>query len=985
MNITKKDLEVAYRKLKSFIYYDNTLLNVRIKLAEFEAEGLAKNLDVFFSKLKSYYRNENTLDDLLNKISFSLSPKQFEEVKESGNCYTNQMTSEDYIIKRISVFIDCSIEIYLISILWIMKVGYFLDKKIGSLCYANRVDPNDDYETWQFSSKLFNIYFYKYSEWRDNAIGKAKELHLDNDCVLITLDIKDYFNSIDFKINDISPHVEFEWLNKLLSTIHQNYAQKLLNKKLIKSERNILPIGLMSSYILANYYLSEYDEYLSKEFRPAYYGRYVDDIIIVFNHLSPEPADSEKYLKEYLFDAGKWYSENVTTDFSVTEGNNSEKITEYQIIINQNKLIIQDEKVKVFYFSKNHSINLLNEFEKEIKKNSSEFRLEPVEENVFSNFETSSYRISYSDTINKLRSINGFSTNKLGASKHLSKIIEVAKYAKDIDPKKIDSMNDQIADYFSGIRSLEFSSLWEKILTFFILSKSENYLIDFAREQLKGIDKIKLSEDIVPDSVLLSEYTDNIHSRLVQQLLFSFSMAVSLNVAFFNRRVVKKIQITFRDNLDNYLNISVFPQIIKHAKDLIQSNLLRHQYCFFPLLNYCKQPQSFSFINEKIAKLTGFDIDKDKLKYSPRFIPLHEFIQFHYLKAWHTSRRGSFLTTDPLAYCIKEFNKFTSKYYSREYKSDLKIEKRGKKFQTIIVDSMHPINPLKIGLVNIEINKENSIASFKNKPNLSFERLNDINKILNFGLRTGCDLIIFPEMSIPLQWLDNLLRYSRINQKGIVCGLEHFSNAKKDVFNYIATILPFEKKINEKHIYKNALLDLRLKKDYSPEEKSSIKKAEYQIPSFLKKEYLRLYNWRSSFFSSLNCFELTDLDKRILFKGKVDFLTVIEYNQDTNYFSSIIESIARDIHAYIVQVNSSNYGDSRITLPAETYHRDQAKIKGGKDVTIITGIIDIKALREFQLNPEKTKIKVEEKAKDKNKIMFKALPANFVISTQRKK
>ena len=44
MNITRKEIENAYRKLKSYIYHDNTLLTVRIKLSEFEALGIKKKL-----------------------------------------------------------------------------------------------------------------------------------------------------------------------------------------------------------------------------------------------------------------------------------------------------------------------------------------------------------------------------------------------------------------------------------------------------------------------------------------------------------------------------------------------------------------------------------------------------------------------------------------------------------------------------------------------------------------------------------------------------------------------------------------------------------------------------------------------------------------------------------------------------------------------------------------------------------------------------
>jgi len=43
----------------------------------------------------------------------------------------------------------------------------------------------------------------------------------------------------------------------------------------------MLPIGFLPSNILANWYLQKFDKAIINEWNPIYYGRYVDDIIIV--------------------------------------------------------------------------------------------------------------------------------------------------------------------------------------------------------------------------------------------------------------------------------------------------------------------------------------------------------------------------------------------------------------------------------------------------------------------------------------------------------------------------------------------------------------------------------------------------------------------------------------------------------------------------------------------------------------------------------
>lgn len=65
----------------------------------------------------------------------------------------------------------------------------------------------------------------------------------------------------------------------------------------------------------------------------------------------------------------------------------------------------------------------------------------------------------------------------------------------------------------------------------------------------------------------------------------------------------------------------------------------------------------------------------------------------------------------------------------------------------------------------------------------------------------------------------------------------------------------------------------------------------------------------------LVCSELTNISYRAALRGKVDALFVPEWNQDTETFNALVESAALDMHAYIVQCNDRQYGDSRIRAP----------------------------------------------------------------------
>lgn len=83
--------------------------------------------------------------------------------------------------------------------------------------------------------------------------------------------------------------------------------------------------------------------------------------------------------------------------------------------------------------------------------------------------------------------------------------------------------------------------------------------------------------------------------------------------------------------------------------------------------------------------------------------------------------------------------------------------------------------------------------------------------------------------------------------------------------------------------------------------------------------------------------------------AKADVLFVPERNQDTETFNALVESAALKMHAYIIQCNDRQYGDSRIRAPAkDSWERDVLRVKGGVTDYCVIGEIDVQALRQFQ-------------------------------------
>lgn len=125
-------------------------------------------------------------------------------------------------------------------------------------------------------------------------------------------------------------------------------------------------------------------------------------------------------------------------------------------------------------------------------------------------------------------------------------------------------------------------------------------------------------------------------------------------------------------------------------------------------------------------------------------------------------------------------------------------------------------------------------------------------------------------------------------------------------------------------------------------------------------------------FSFLYTFEIASISLRSAFKNYLDLFVAVECNKDINYFSNVMESLCRDIHCYCLQVNSSNYGDSRLIKPASSASMNMMRIKGGRNEAILVEDVDIDGLRNFQ----RKQYELQRDEKDK----FKTTPPGFDVS-----
>lgn len=187
---------------------------------------------------------------------------------------------------------------------------------------------------------------------------------------------------------------------------------------------------------------------------------------------------------------------------------------------------------------------------------------------------------------------------------------------------------------------------------------------------------------------------------------------------------------------------------------------------------------------------------------------------------------------------------------------------------------------------------------------------------------------------------------------------ENYSRWQKDAFSKLRQGLQVQNQLMLS-LDLNTVALFREKNFYAPEEKDCLYKLGYRISNPERPLYYVIYS-NGIRYSSILCFEFTDISSRASLKSKVDALFVPQLNKDTNYFSSIVESTSRDLHCLIVQANTSKYGDSRITGPYDTIHKNVVQIKGGINDVVIIGELEFEQIRNarqlYEENHKKTQL-----------------------------
>jgi hypothetical protein len=182
---------------------------------------------------------------------------------------------------------------------------------------------------------------------------------------------------------------------------------------------------------------------------------------------------------------------------------------------------------------------------------------------------------------------------------------------------------EQIEEFYQGSQSVEYSNNWRSLFELYLLCKENKRARDLYIKI--GEEVKKLNFDLLESDEVLEKKKGTILRRLIADLKEKLDIVAALTTAldysFGRSKKVRALAILFRN-----------------------SNMLNHSIVAYPLLNY-SSISDVSLTETSISKLfekspKAFELDKFKLKWSPRFINAVEFYIADYLHSFNGKGYG---------------------------------------------------------------------------------------------------------------------------------------------------------------------------------------------------------------------------------------------------------------------------------------------------------------------------------------------------------
>ncbi len=898
-----------------------------------------------------------------------------------------------------------AVETHIISALWLLTVGDRLDKLLSENAKGSRINrlpkkgSDSAGDIHAESLGTFEPYFLPYSEWRDRGLAAMRdEIEKGGRVTAITTDLTDFYQTVDpsyitsgefrERYGLTYSRVETD-LNRALISLMRRWNTKISEELNFEKVDPIgVPVGLMASKVLANVALIELDEIFETSIRPYYYGRYVDDIFIVFRSDGIDSLEGFWALLEQ-------------NSASIKKGAEKVKIS---ISYHRPEFKIVDSKTKLFKLKGRAGRDTIDKIDDEIRSISSERRLLPSVDDLIEG--RSSEALVLGDAPNSeptsLMRAGGLTVKRLAWALKLRNI----EYLNRLLPP--DQWERERTNFFefARVHLLNPNAILEHVDSIYRMFGVAVACRDW-REAEKLLKTVLESFKAISHNKFISTKVDGFSCdheawlALEGTFLKALADAALKNIGFGNLCRTRSDQ----RSMQNVLMTAGLPLGEEELRRRFLS-IYTSDWSTIPLKSRYPLTAMAAHVGRQMGRLSFDDVwDYDRRSFelglfcieasmSPYF---REFIR----EPLEAEEALISKCVNSLRYPTRPFSPgeiygllpttcgWTESRDGRPVWAKLVRLLRGSwvSDENLLSVSEAPMSGGS-GPTRQMINREEKvvrlgISSYKTagadwrlmaagQPLVTAKRHKQISTMINMAIKADPKPthLILPELALPHEWLSDVAAVLARSNISLISGVEYyhyphrkvgssaFMNLRSDDLGWPIWLSLFQHKSIP-----------------SPREGDELEKVynlAWECPSLRKPIYVH----GEFAFGTLICSELQNLSYRKNAQGNVDCLIVLSWNQDLATFSSLTEGAALDVHSYIAVVNNRAYGDSRVRAPAmKNFERDICRVKGGENDHMLVVELNPYDLRRFQSRYTRLTDPMDK---------FKARPEDFEIANYRR-
>lgn len=965
MTISLIDLGFAWRKAKVDLYYST--YPQLLAVAEYEHD-LQDHLERLQQKLNERDERWVKKADFLGDWTLApkaIKPAQVPTKKESSALIFAAPDDEwaDLIqggkkpTAEFRLMARCSMDFHVLSALWMLEVGDLFDKALGRNVYGSRLRRNRFDQINKLALGSFKPYLKPFRDWRDGGIKAMRSALADNKKVLaLTADVSSFYHELNpgFMLDKRFLSQAGIELSDSQAKLHRLFISALKAWAKKTPLRKGLPVGLPASAVVANSALLRLDQFIEQQVVPLYYGRYVDDILLVMENTSNIKTTEQFWSWVFSRDGGK----------------DLLKSSKGSILFKQNylkgsRIAFENSKNKLFVLSGNPGTALINAISEQINQRASEWRALPNLPDSPVTVATDLLKATNNagEQADNLRKTDALTLHRAGFALNLR---DYEAYERDLPPKA-----------WQAHRHAFFGAVIDHLLTpvkFFELAQYLPRIVRMATacEDFKQLGQLisaldKLLSTVEEDCLLGIKaqkeggFTDEWIARWQQTLAQTLYENI---VSAFPSHLSESSKVgwkAFKAELETsqrVLSSALFVKLddlstVRETQAFLFSHDLAHTPLRFaglpsemvsqrgiPQFDSLKPLETTGLLGKGVLRGIGIlsdwlNLDNGTpagLVFATRPFSLNEL----YLIARKPFAPEKHSRIGKVIWALRgfELTEHQMPYQDPDSKV-LRIPDGGSKpKQTVAVASWETLD-------------QSFVAAAMGKPDPDGRRrYQRINRLINelISRPDGAGYLILPELALPPQWFMRIADKLKGRGISLITGVEYLHSGKR-VRNQIWASLTHD------GLGFPSLMLYRQDKQISAlhEEQELYRLAGVRMKPAVAWQTPPVIQHGDFCFAMLNCSELTNIRYRADLRGKIDALFVPEWNSDTDTFNALVESAALDIHAYVIQCNNRQFGDSRIRAPyKDRWKRDLLRVKGGNHDYCITGEIDVLALRQFQ-------------------------------------